>query len=91
MRHDTNIRLKPDIEAWLEAQVAEGRFPSIEAAIEALVDEERIAYAALENADLGWAAPYVAKGLADIDAGRTHSAEQVHAELRVRFPCTREP
>jgi predicted transcriptional regulator len=80
-----NIRLKPDIEAWLETQVSEGRFGSIAEAIETLVEEEKASQAALDSADLSWAAPYVAKGLADIEAGRVIPAEQVHAELRARF------
>lgn len=85
-----NVRLKPDTEAWLEAQVADGRFGSVAEAIEALVDEERAAQVTLEGADLGWAAPYVAKGLADLDAGRVLPAEQVHGEIRARFQRSRE-
>ncbi len=85
------IQLKPDTEAWLEAQVADGRFASVTEAIEALVEEERVAQTALDGADLRWAAPYVATGLADIDAGRAFPGEQVHAELRARFPRSREP
>jgi len=32
-----NIRLKPDTEEWLKSQVAEGRFESIEEAVELLI------------------------------------------------------
>ena len=79
-----NIRLKPDTEEWLKAQVAEGRFESIEDAVEALVADDR-AEAALDEEDLSWAKPYIEEGLADLEAGRTIPAEQVHAELRAMF------
>ena len=65
-----NIRLKPDTEEWLKNQVAEGRFESIEQAVEILLEE---------------AQPYIDEGLADLDAGRVHPAERVHAEIRAMF------
>lgn len=80
-----NIRLKPDTEQWLKEQVELGRFASLEEAVEALVDEDRIAQTELDSADLSWARPYLEKGLADIEAGRIVPAEQVHAEIRAMF------
>lgn len=80
-----NIRLKPDTEEWLKAQVAEGRFESIEDAVEILLDERRRDQQAFDNMDLSWAQPYIDKGLADLEAGRVLPAEQVYAELRKRF------
>ncbi len=80
-----NIRLKPDTEEWLKAQVAEGRFESIEEAVEIYVAEGRLAQAALDNADLSWAKPYIDEGLAALDAGDVVPAEQVYADLRARF------
>lgn len=79
-----NIRLKPDTEEWLKAQVAEGRFESIEDAVEMLVVDDRL-QARLNEEDLSWAKPYIEEGLADLKAGRTIPAEQVHAELRAMF------
>jgi predicted transcriptional regulator len=79
-----NIRLKPDTEEWLKAQVAEGRFESIEDAVESLVMDDRLE-AKLADEDLSWAKPYIDEGLADLEAGRVYPAEQVHAELRARF------
>ena len=84
-----NIRLKPDTEEWLKAQVAEGRFNSVEDAVEALVADDR-AQAELDAADLSWAKPYIEEGLADIEAGRTVPAEQVYAELRAKFSRSRD-
>jgi predicted transcriptional regulator len=83
-----NIRLKPDTEEWLKAQVAEGRFSSVEDAVEALVADDR-AQAELDATDLSWAKPYIDEGLADIEAGRTVPAEQVYAKLRAKFSGSR--
>jgi predicted transcriptional regulator len=76
-----NIRLKPDTEEWLKAQVAEGRFESVEEVVEVLVEESRSNQAALDSADLSWAKPYLEKGLAAIEAGDLIPAEEVHEEL----------
>ncbi len=80
-----DIQLKPATAAYLEAQVAEGRFASIADAIDALAREDEVMQAELDAADLSWAKPYIDKGLADLEAGRVVAAETVHAELRRRF------
>jgi predicted transcriptional regulator len=80
-----NIRLKPDTEEWLKTQVAEGRFESIEDAVEVLIAEDRIAQAQLDATDLSWAKPYIEEGLAAIEAGDLIPAEEVHAEIRALF------
>ena len=80
-----NIRLKPDTEEWLKNQVAEGRFESIEQAVEILLEEGRLNQETLDRADLSWAQPYIDEGLADLEAGRVHPAERVHAEIRAMF------
>src|ERR1700716_1029308 len=82
---EMNIRLKPDTEEWLKAQVAEGRFESIEQAVEILLEEGRLNQEALDRVDLSWAQPYLDEGLADLEAGRVPPAEQVHAEIRAIF------
>lgn len=84
-----NVRLKPDTEEWLKEQVANGRFESLEQAVEALVDEDRINQAILDRTDLSWAQPYIDEGLADVEAGRVIPAEKVFAELRSRFVRSR--
>jgi predicted transcriptional regulator len=85
-----NIRLKPNAEAYLKAQVASGRFASVEDAIDALTRDDEIAQAELDAADLSWTKPYIDKGMADFEAGRTVSADTVHAELRDRFRAKRD-
>jgi predicted transcriptional regulator len=79
-----NIRLKPDTEEWLKSQVAEGRFESIEEAVEMLIVDDRL-QAKLNEADLSWANPYLEEGLAAIEAGELVPAEKVHAEIRARL------
>lgn len=85
-----NIRLKPDAEAYLAAQVASGRFTSLEDAVDALARDDQAARAELDATDLSWAKPFVDKGLADLAEGRTISAVELHAELRGRFPTSRD-
>ena len=84
-----DIRLKPETEEWLKAQVAEGHFVSVEDAVESLVIEHQLTQAQLDSADLSWAKPYIDEGLADIEAGRTVPAEQVYAEFRAKFSRSR--
>ena len=79
-----NIRLKADTEEWLKAQVADGRFASVEDAVEALVADDR-AQAQLADEDLSWAKPYIDEGIAALEAGKTIPAEEVHAEIRALF------
>lgn len=79
-----NVRLKPATAEWLKAQVAAGRFESVEDAVESLVMDDRLD-AKLAEGDLSWAKPYIEKGLADLEAGRVYPAEEVHAEMRARF------
>jgi predicted transcriptional regulator len=86
-----NIRLKPDTEEWLKAQVAEGRSESIEQATEIYLDESRPNQEELDSMDLSWAQPYLDKGLADVEAGRVRPAEEVFAELRKRLVRPRGP
>jgi len=80
-----NIRLKPDTEEWLKAQVAEGRFESIEQAVEIYLDESRLNQALSDKADLSWVKPYIEEGLAALEAGDVVPAEEVYAELRARY------
>jgi putative addiction module CopG family antidote len=85
-----NIRLKPDTEQWLKSQVEQGRFGSVEEAVEALVREDQMTQEALDRTDLSWAQPYIDKGHADSEAGRVIPAEEVYADLRARFGRTRD-
>jgi predicted transcriptional regulator len=81
MRLAMNIRLKPDTEEWLKSQVTEGRFESIEEAVELLIAEDRLTRRALDSADLSWAQPCIDEGLAAVEAGDVIPAEDVHKAL----------
>ena len=80
-----NVAIKPEIAKLLAAQVAAGRFASVEAAIEALTLDDAAAQVKLDAADLRWAKTYLDVGIADVAADRTLPADDVHAELRARF------
>jgi len=78
------ITLTPDQEAWLQAHVATGDFPSIEEAARQLIDE-RIVERELEKDDLGWAKPLVEEGLAALDRGEIISLEEHKARNAARL------
>ena len=50
-----NINLTPDQQQWLEAQVAAGRFSSVEQAVRVAVADLK----SIKTDDLAWAKPYV--------------------------------
>jgi antitoxin ParD1/3/4 len=78
------ITLTPDQEAWLQAHVATGDFPSIEEAARQLIDE-RIVERELEKDDLVWAKPLVEEGLAALERGEFISIEEHKARNAARL------
>ena len=78
------ITLTPDQEAWLQAHVATGDFPSIEEAARQLIDE-RIVERELEKDDLAWAKPLVEEGLAALERGEIISLEEHKARNAARL------
>ena len=86
-----NIRLKPETEEWLKTQVAEGRFESLEDAVEVLVAVDRSEQERLDAMDWSWAKPYIEEGLAAIEAGDVIPAEEVHAEIRAQVLSDKRP
>jgi antitoxin ParD1/3/4 len=73
------VTLTPDQIKWLEAQVAGGRFDSIEEAV-------RLAVAglmAVDADDLAWAKPLVEEARASIERGEGIPAEDVKAQLDI--------
>lgn len=58
--------------------------------LELLARDDEAARADLEAADLSWTEPYLAKGIAEAEAGRTISADALHAELRDRVRVGRD-
>lgn len=79
------ITLTPEQEAWVAAHVERGDFPSIEAAVQQLVDE-RIAEIALEEEDdFAWAKSYVDEGLAALERGDVITLEEHKARNAARL------
>ena len=75
------INLKDDQEKRLKVFVEEGRFPSVDAAAQHLI-EAAIAAETLEGIDdLQWAKPYLAETEEDISAGRVVSLDQHLAHI----------
>jgi predicted transcriptional regulator len=79
------IELDAKVYRLLAEQVGAGRFPSVEAAIAALAEDDALRAADLEAADLSWAKPYIEQGLRDVAEGRMRPAAAVHAALSERF------
>lgn len=77
----STVKLTPAQEAWLEAQVAEGRLPSIEDAVRSAVAD----LMTISNDDLAWAKPYVDQARASVARGDISTGEAVLARLRQRI------
>lgn len=72
--------VKPENEAFLRQLVAEGRYPSVDAALNAAIDALR-----KEEADLSWAKPYLEKGLASLDAGQGIPLDDAFGAVRAHM------
>ncbi len=83
-----NVRLKPETEAWLKAEVAKGHFGSIEEAVETLVLAH---HAAIDVAadDHAWAKPLFDEALATLDRGEGSPLDEVVGRLKDRIAARR--
>lgn len=77
----TAIKLTAAQEAWLEAQAAEGRIPSVEDAVRGAVAD----FMTLSSDELAWAKPYVDEARASVARGDVAKGEDVLARLRHRI------
>ena len=77
----TTITLTPAQQAWLEAQVAAGRLPSVDDAVRSAVAD----LMTISNDDLAWAKPYVDEARASVARGDVSTGEAVLARLRERI------
>jgi antitoxin ParD1/3/4 len=71
------IDLPADQQKWLEAEVAAGRFASVEEALSIAVLDLRLSV----EADDSWMKPYVEEAWRAVDAGDVISGEEFLAEL----------
>ncbi|MFZ0494828.1 MAG: hypothetical protein WBE80_14310 [Methylocella sp.] len=76
------ITLTPEQEAWLNAYVARGDFPSIEEAARQLIDESIAARTTEEIDDLAWAKSCVDEALADVECGDVITLEEHEARTK---------
>jgi Arc/MetJ-type ribon-helix-helix transcriptional regulator len=72
------VQLSQEQQRWLEAQVTEGHFASLEEAVAVAVSD---LMAASED-DLDWAKPLVEAGLAELERGEVIAGEDVLANLK---------
>jgi antitoxin ParD1/3/4 len=75
-----NITLSPDQTKWLEAQVAAGRFNSLDQAVACAVAD----LMAIERDDFAWAKPYVDAARQSVAEGRAVSGDVFLEGLRAR-------
>ena len=80
-----NIRVKPETEAWLVAQVAEGHFATIDEAVEALVLQHQVLALDVDEDDHLWAKPEIEAALASLDRGESSPLRDVAERLRSRI------
>jgi Arc/MetJ-type ribon-helix-helix transcriptional regulator len=76
------ITLTSEQQKWLEAEVAAGRFASVEDAVRLAVAE---LMTPIDTSDLSWAKPYIDEAYASLARGEGIPAEQVFAELDARL------
>ena len=84
-----NLNLTSDQKKWLEAQVAAGRFTTVEAAAEAAIAAAMIDDGRIEADDLGWAKPYVDKGREEASRGEVLSHAEHKARMAARLDALR--
>ncbi|WP_158806703.1 hypothetical protein [Beijerinckia sp. L45] len=74
-----SITLSLEQESWLQTQVENGAFPSVEAAVRHLIDEKIAEHETAENDDLAWAKIYVDEARAAVALGEYVSLEEYKA------------
>ena len=82
-----NIKLPPEQLKWLEAEVAAGRFASVDEALTLAVADLMTIY----NDDLAWSKPYVDEALASVERGDVISGEEFFNWLDGRLKKLRTP
>ncbi len=76
------ITLTPEQQKWLEAEVAAGRFVSVEEAVRQAVAEFMLS---IDTSDLDWAKPYLDEARAEIARGEYATHDEFERELADRI------
>ena len=86
-----NVRLKPETAEWLKVQVAAGRYPSVEEALEIILVAARLNQGPVNyNPDLAWAKHYLEEGTATREARDALPADEVQRELLARVKTSEQ-
>jgi antitoxin ParD1/3/4 len=80
-----NVTLPSDQLEWLEAQVAAGRFRSVDEALVVAVADLK----AMRDDDLAWAKPYVEEARASVARGDVSSGEDFFKRLDAKLETLR--
>jgi len=80
-----NIRLPPEQQKWLEAQVAAGRYASIDEALAVAVSD----LMSVHDDDLAWARPDVDRARASVARGNVISGEAYVDRLNEKLKSLR--
>ncbi len=80
-----NIKLPPEQQKWLEAQVAAGHYASVDEALAVAVAD----LMAIHSDDLAWAKPYVDQARASVARGDVLSGEEYFKRLNAKLESMR--
>jgi antitoxin ParD1/3/4 len=80
-----NVRLPPEQQKWLEAQVAAGSFSSIDEALAVAVAD----LMAIHDDDFAWAKPYVDRARESVARGDVVSGEEFFRQLNAKIETLR--
>jgi antitoxin ParD1/3/4 len=80
-----NVKLPIDQQKWLEAEVAAGRFTSIDEALAVAVAD----LMAIQGDDLAWAKPYVDQARRSVARGDVLSGEEFFNRLEAKLEVLR--
>ena len=76
-----SITITPEQTAWLQAEVAGGRFASLDEAAQYMLDAQRD----IEADEAAWIKPLLDEAMADIDRGEGISFEEFEAHIAARL------
>jgi Arc/MetJ-type ribon-helix-helix transcriptional regulator len=80
-----NVTLQPDQLKWIEGQVADGRFESVDEALAIAVAD----LMAMHADDLNWAKPYVDQALASVARGDVITGDEYFRRLDEKLAALR--
>ena len=80
-----NVKLPPEQQKWLEAEVAAGSFSSIDEALAVAVAD----LMAIHKDDFAWAKPYVEQARASVARGDVLSGEEYFKRLNAKLETLR--